>query len=64
MSKCSKSKSGFNWPPPAGALVEAGARLDPNRPDDPEYIVRLLAQVIRLSLDTLAILRSLPAWHV
>jgi len=39
-------------------------RLDPNRPDDPEYITRLLAQVIRLSLDTLSTIRSLPAWRV
>jgi len=37
-------------------------RLDPNRPDDPEYITRLLGQVIRLSLDTLATIRSLPVW--
>jgi predicted helicase len=41
----------------------SGIRLDPNRPDDPEYIVRLLGQVIRLSLETLQILRALPAWH-
>ena len=41
----------------------SGIRLDPNRPDDPEYITRLLAQVIRLSLDTLSLLRSLPAWQ-
>ena len=41
----------------------SGIRLDPNRPDDPEYITRLLAQVIRLSLDTLSLLRCLPAWH-
>ncbi len=41
----------------------SGIRLDPNRPDDPGYISRLLAQVIRLSLDTLSTLRSLPAWH-
>ena len=37
--------------------------LDPNRPNDPEYIVRLLGQVIRVSLETLQILRTLPAWH-
>jgi predicted helicase len=41
----------------------SGIRLDPNRPDDPEYIVRLLAQVIRVSLETLEILRTLAAWR-
>ncbi len=40
----------------------SGIRFDPNRPDAPEYITRLLAQVIRLSLGTLSTLRSLPAW--
>jgi len=40
----------------------SGIRLDPNRPDDPEYITRLLAQLIRLSLDTLSLIRSLPGW--
>ena len=42
----------------------SGIRLDPNRPGDPEYIVRLLGQVIHLSLETLDILRTLPAWQV
>jgi predicted helicase len=41
----------------------SGIRLDPNRPDDPEYITRLLGQVIRVSLETLEILRTFPAWH-
>ncbi len=41
----------------------SGIRLDPNRPDDPEYIVRLVGQVIHVSLETLAIIRNLPAWH-
>jgi predicted helicase len=29
-----------------------GITNEPNRPDDPEYIVRLLGQVISLSLET------------
>ena len=29
----------------------SGIRSDPNRPDDPEYIVRLVGQVIRVSLE-------------
>jgi predicted helicase len=33
---------------------------DPNRTDDPEYIVRLIGQVIRVSLETTRIVKSLP----
>ena len=33
---------------------------DPNRPDDPEYIVRLIGQVITVSLDTVKVLKGLP----
>ena len=36
-------------------------RSDPNRPDDPEYIVRLVGQVIRVSLETVKLVKSLPA---
>jgi predicted helicase len=39
----------------------SGIRSDPNRPDDPEYIVRLVGQVIRVSLETVKLVRSLPA---
>ena len=38
----------------------SGLRSDPNRPDDPEYIVRLVGQVVRLSLETVAIVSALP----
>ncbi len=38
----------------------SGIRSDPNRPDDPEYILRLVGQVIRLSLETVQIVRALP----
>ena len=31
-----------------------------NREDDPEYIVRLIGQVIRVSLETVKIVNSLP----
>jgi predicted helicase len=34
---------------------------DPNRPDDPEYIVRLVGQVIGVSLETVKLVNSLPA---
>jgi predicted helicase len=40
----------------------SGITNDPNRLDDPQYIVRLLGQVITVSLETLKIIRSaLPA---
>jgi predicted helicase len=39
----------------------SGITNDPNRPDDPQYIVRLIAQVITVSLETMKIVKSLPA---
>jgi predicted helicase len=41
----------------------SGIRSDPNRPDDPQYIVRLVGQVVRVSLETVALVRSLPPWQ-
>ena len=38
----------------------SGIRSDPNRADDPEYIVRLVGQVVRVSLETVRIVRGLP----
>jgi predicted helicase len=40
----------------------SGILNDPNRPDDPEYIVRLIGQVITVSLETLKIVRALPSF--
>jgi predicted helicase len=39
----------------------SGITSDPNRDDDPQYIVRLVGQVIRLSLETVKIINELPA---
>jgi len=39
---------------------KTGARSDPNRPDDPEYVVRLVGQVVRVSLETVKIVEALP----
>lgn len=39
----------------------SGIVSDPNCDDDPEYIVRLVGQVIRVSLETVKIVESLPA---
>ena len=33
---------------------------DPNRPDAEQYIVRLVGQVVQVSLETLNIIRQLP----
>jgi hypothetical protein len=36
---------------------------DPNREDDPGYIVRLIGQVIRVSARTVEIVKGLPAYR-
>lgn len=38
----------------------SGITNDPNRLDDPEYIVRLIGQVVTVSLETVNIVRNLP----
>ncbi len=38
----------------------SGITSDPNRPDDPEYIVRLIGQVVWVSLETVRIVGGLP----
>ena len=40
--------------------ARSGIRSDPNRADDPEYIVRLVGQVVRVSVETVKIVESLP----
>jgi predicted helicase len=39
----------------------SGIVSDPNRADDPEYIVRLVGQVVRVSVETVKIVNALPA---
>src|SRR5207244_3880615 len=39
----------------------SGIQSDPNRADDPEYVVRLVGQVVRVSLETVQIVNGLPA---
>ncbi|MCX7013273.1 MAG: DNA helicase, partial [Candidatus Sumerlaeota bacterium] len=39
----------------------SGIASDPNRADDPEYIVNLVGRVIRVSLETVRLVQSLPA---
>ena len=38
----------------------SGIVSDPNREDDVEYIVRLVGQVVRVSVETVGIVNSLP----
>ena len=38
----------------------SGIVNDPNREDDPQYIVRLIGQVVAVSLETMAIVEELP----
>ena len=38
----------------------SGIVSDPNRADDPEYIVRLVGQVVRVSLETVKLVNALP----
>jgi predicted helicase len=38
----------------------SGIRSDPNRADDVEYIVRLVGQVVRVSVETVKIVEGLP----
>ena len=41
--------------------ARSGIVNDPNREDDPQYILRLIGQVITISLETQQIISSLPA---
>jgi predicted helicase len=38
----------------------SGIRSDPNRPDDPEAIVRLVGQVVAVSVETVRVVVGLP----
>jgi predicted helicase len=38
-----------------------GTTNDPNRPEDPQYILRLVKQIVQVSLDTMTAIKSLPA---
>ena len=38
----------------------SGIRSDPNRIEDPEYIIRLVGQVVRVSVETVELVEALP----
>jgi predicted helicase len=42
----------------------SGITNDPNRDDDPQYILRLIGQVIHVSMETVKIVKSLPELRV
>jgi predicted helicase len=42
----------------------SGITNDPNRADDPQYILRLIGQVITVSLETVKIVKSLPELRI
>jgi predicted helicase len=42
----------------------SGITNDPNRDDDPQYILRLIGQVITVSLETVSIVNSLPTLNL
>lgn len=42
----------------------SGITNDPNRPDDPQYIVRLIGQVVAVSLATVALVNALPELEI
>ena len=43
------------------ADARSGITSDPNNADDPEYIVRLVKQVVRVSVETARIVAALPS---
>ena len=38
----------------------SGITNDPNNPDDPSYIVRLVKKIVTVSLETVEIVKKLP----
>ncbi|MBM2846469.1 MAG: hypothetical protein HW407_1781, partial [Bacteroidetes bacterium] len=42
----------------------SGITNDPNRSDDPEYIMRLVGQVITVSVETVKIVKALPKFEI
>ncbi len=51
------SKSALDW---VIDQYQVKGESDPNREDDPGYIVRLVGQVVRLSVETVRLVNALP----
>lgn len=45
---------------PVSEDERSGIKSDPNREDDEDYVVRLVGQVVRVSVETVKIVRALP----
>jgi predicted helicase len=57
------NRSALEWVADQYRVTEderSGIRSDPNREDDPQYIVRLVGQVVRVSVETVRIVSGLP----
>jgi predicted helicase len=55
------SKSALEW---IIDQYQVKGESNPNREDDPGYIVRLVGQVVRVSIETVRIVNSLPEFRV
>ena len=55
------SKSALEW---IIDQFQVKGESDPNREDDPGYIVRLVGQVVRVSVETVRIVNTLPEFRV
>jgi predicted helicase len=42
----------------------SGITSDPNREDDPEYIVRLIGRVVTVGLETVKLVAGLPKYRI
>jgi len=49
-------------PVPGFDRCASGIVNDPNREDDPEYIVRLVGQVVTVSVETVRLVWELRGW--
>jgi predicted helicase len=54
------SRSALDW---VVDQYQVKGESDPNREDDPAYIVRLVGQVVRVSVETARIVSSLPNYR-
>jgi len=53
------SRSALDW---IVDQYQVKGESDPNREDDPAYIIRLIGQVVRVSIETVAIVKTLPSF--
>jgi len=54
------SRSALEW---VVDQYQVKGESDPNREDDPGYIVRLVGQVVRVSVETAKIVNGLPSYR-